>query len=179
MGNADPFGQYCPNEVYRCGDQEELAITCRDDDDWRRLCTTVAADLSDLAADDTLQTVAGRIARVVEIDERLRQWCSTRSAEAGAEALQANGVPAGRVQDAGDLMDDPQLDARGFWRSTEHAVYGTRPYDRFPALWSGTDLEPYVLSGAYIGEHNFDVYLELAGLEVDAIATGMGDGLFA
>ncbi len=179
VGNADPFGQYCPNEVYRCGDQEELAITCRDDDDWRRLCATVAAGMSDLAADDTLQTVEGRIARAAEIDDRLREWCSTRSAEAGAEALQANGVPAGRVQDAGDLMDDPQLRARDFWRSTEHALYGTRPYDRFPGLWSGTDLEPYVLSGAYIGEHNFEAYVELAGLEIEAIAEGMGDGLFA
>ena len=178
-GNADPFGQYCPNEVYRCGDREELAITCRDDDDWRRLCTTVAAGMSDLAADETLQTVEGRIARVAEIDERLREWCSTRSAEAGAEALQANGVPAGRVQDAGDLMDDPQLNARDFWRSTDHAMFGTRPYERFPALWSGTDLEPYVLSGAYIGEHNFEAYVELAGLEIEAIAEGMGDGLFA
>ena len=112
-GNADPFGQYCPNEVYRCGDREELAITCRDDDDWRRLCTTVGAGMSELAADDTLQTVDGRIARAVEIDDRLREWCSTRGAEAGAEALQANGVPAGRVQDAGDLMDDPQLAGKG------------------------------------------------------------------
>jgi crotonobetainyl-CoA:carnitine CoA-transferase CaiB-like acyl-CoA transferase len=179
IGNADPFGQYCPNEVYRCGDQEELAITCRDDDDWRRLCTTVAAGLSDLAADDTLQTVEGRIARAAQIDERLSEWCSTRSAEAGAEALQANGVPAGRVQDAGDLMDDPQLQARDFWRSTEHALFGTRPYERFPAFWSGTDLEPYVLSGAYIGEHNFEAYPELAGLEIEAIAEGMGDGLFS
>jgi crotonobetainyl-CoA:carnitine CoA-transferase CaiB-like acyl-CoA transferase len=178
-GNADPFDQYCPNEVYRCGDQEELAITCRDDDDWRRLCETVAADIRFLAEDDTLRTVAGRIARASEIDECLRSWCATRSAEAGAEQLQANGVPAGRVQDAGDLMDDPQLVARDFWRSVEHALYGTRPYDRFPARWSGTDLEPYLPSGAYIGEHNFDAYVELAGLEFDAIAEGMGDGLFA
>ncbi len=178
-GNADPFGQYCPNDVYRCGDRQELAITCRDDDDWRRLCATVDAGMSDLAADDTLQTVEGRIARVDEIDERLREWCTTRSAEAGAEALQANGVPAGRVQDAGDLMDDPQHRARDFWRSTEHALFGTRPYDRFPAVWSGTDLEPYVLSGAYIGEHNFETYAELAGLEIEAVAEGMGDGLFA
>jgi len=44
--------------------------------------------MSDLAADDMLQTVEGRIARVVEIDDRLREWCSTRMAEAGAEALQ-------------------------------------------------------------------------------------------
>ncbi len=36
-----------------------------------------------------------------------------------------------------------------------------------------------MLSGAYIGEHNFDVYVELAGLEFEAIAEGMGDGLFA
>ncbi len=178
VGNADPFGQYCPNEVYRCGDLEELAITCRDDDDWRRLCDTVGAGMIDLAADDALDTADGRIARVVEIDERLREWCATRTAEAGAEALQTNGVPAGRVQDAGDLMEDPQLVAREFWRSTDHALFGARPYDRFPALWSSTDLEPYVLAASYIGEHNFDAYVELAGLEIEAIAEGMGDGLF-
>ena len=44
IGNVDPFGQWCPNEVYRCGDQHEVAITCRDDDDWRRLCATVSWD---------------------------------------------------------------------------------------------------------------------------------------
>ena len=101
------------------------------------------------------------------------------AAEVGAEELQANGVPAGRVQDAEDLMRDPQLEARDFWRSTDHAVFGTRPYDRFPAIWSGTDLEPYLPSGAYIGEHNFDVYVELAGVDFEVIAEGMGDGLFA
>jgi crotonobetainyl-CoA:carnitine CoA-transferase CaiB-like acyl-CoA transferase len=178
VGNADPFGQYCPNEVYRCGDREELAVTCRDDDDWRRLCATVGWGIADLAGDDAFATVAGRLAPVGEIDERLREWCSTRAAAGAAEALQANGVPAGRVQDGGDLMEDPQLGARHFWRSSEHAVFGERPYDRFPALWSGTDLEPYHLSGAYIGEHNFDVYAELAGLDAETIALGMADGLF-
>src|SRR5439155_1622492 len=79
-GNVDPFGQWCPNEVYRCGD--------------------------------------------------------------------------------------------------EHAVFGERPYDRFPGLWSGTDLEPYMLSGAYIGEHNFEVYTELAGMSEEEIAAAMADGLF-
>jgi crotonobetainyl-CoA:carnitine CoA-transferase CaiB-like acyl-CoA transferase len=101
-----------------------------------------------------------------------------RLASAAADALQANGVPAGMVQDAGDLTVDPQLLARHFWRRTDHVVFGERPYDRFPALWSDTDLEPYVLSGGYIGEANFDVYRELAGLDEETIATGMGDGLF-
>ncbi len=179
IGNADPFEEWCPNDVFRCGDQHEVAITCRDDDDWVRLCATVSWDIADLANDRRLDTVAGRIARRADIDARLRQWCASRPAEAAAAALQANGVPAGKVQDGGDLMADPQLQARDFWRTTDHAVFGERPYDRFPALWSTTDLEPYLLSGAFIGEHNFDVYRDLAGMSEDDVATGMADGLLS
>ena len=47
-----------------------------------------------------------------------------------------------------------------------------------PAIWSTSDLEPYLLSGAYIGEHNFEVYTDLAGMSEEEIAVGMGDGLF-
>ncbi len=178
IGNADPFGQWCPNEVYRCGDQHELAVTCRDDDDWVRLCETVSWHAHELADDPSLATTGGRVTRAADIDERLREWCMNRTAAEAAAALQANGIPAGVVQDAGDLMADPQLVGRDFWRSTDHAVFGPRPYDRFPALWSTTDLQPYLLSGSYIGEHNFDVYTEIAGMDPDEIAEGMGNSLF-
>jgi crotonobetainyl-CoA:carnitine CoA-transferase CaiB-like acyl-CoA transferase len=178
IGNEDPFAEWCPNEVYRCGDQHEVAITCRDDEDWRRLCATVAWDIADLADDPDLATAAGRVAHAGAIHDRLRQWCSSRPADTAAGALQANGVPAGRIQDGGDLTADPQLLARNFWRTTDHAVFGTRPYDRFPGLWSTSDLEPYQLSGAFIGEDNFDVYRDLAGMSEDDIAIAMVDGLF-
>ena len=62
VGNADPFGEWCPNEVYRCGDQREVAVTCRDDDDWTRLCAAVSWDIGDLAGDPRYATAAGRIA---------------------------------------------------------------------------------------------------------------------
>ncbi|HKA04293.1 MAG TPA: CoA transferase, partial [Acidimicrobiales bacterium] len=177
-GNVDPFGQWAPNEVYRCGDLVELAITCRTDDEWVRLCETVGWGIADLAADPDLAAAAGRFARRMEIDERLREWCTSRPAAVAEEALQAAGVPAGRVQDARDLMADPQHEARRFWRRAEHPVFGERPYDRFPAIWSSSDLEPYLLSGAYVGEHNFDVYTDLAGMTDDAIGVGMAEGLF-
>ncbi len=45
-------------------------------------------------------------------------------------------------------------------------------------MWSTSDLEPYVLSGAFIGEHNFEVYRDLAAMSEDDIAIGMADGLF-
>jgi benzylsuccinate CoA-transferase BbsF subunit len=178
VGNADPFREWCPNEVYRCGDLTEVAITCRNDDDWRRLCETVSWDIADLADDSELATSAGRIRRSDEVDERLRRWCATRTADAAVDALQANGVPAGQVQHAGDLMADPQLIDRNFWRTAQHDLFGERPFDRFPALWSTSDLEPYVPSGAFIGEHNFEVYRDLAGLDDEDIATGIGNGLF-
>jgi len=177
-GNVDAFGQWAPNEVYRCGDQEELAVTCRDDREWQRLCETVGPDIADLAADPGLATAAGRIARRAEIDERMREWCTARPAAVAEAALQAAGVPAGRVQDGGALMADVQHEARRFWRHVDHAVFGPRPYDRFPAVWSGTDLEPYLPSGAYVGEDNFAVYKELAGLSDDEIGVAMAEGLF-
>ena len=40
-GNVDPFGHHCPNEVYRCGDLREIALTVRNDDEWKRLCAMV------------------------------------------------------------------------------------------------------------------------------------------
>ncbi len=179
IGNADPFVQWCPNEVFRCGDQHEVAVTCRTDEEWDRLCETVSWDIADLAGDTRLKTVAGRFAHADSIHERLAAWCATRTADAAAEALQGNGVPAGKVQDGGDLMADPQHVARSFFRTAQHDHFGERPFDRFPAVWSDTDLEPYVLSGSYSGEHNFEVYTELAGIDEEAVATGIGDGLFS
>jgi crotonobetainyl-CoA:carnitine CoA-transferase CaiB-like acyl-CoA transferase len=178
IGNADPFGQWCPNEVFRCGDEHEVAITCRTDEEWDRLCETVRWDIGDLARDARLRTAAGRFACAGEIHERLAGWCATRTADAAADELQAHGVPAGKVQDGGDLMADPQHFARGFFRTAHHQRFGERPFDRFPALWSDTDLEPYLPPGSYIGEHNFDVYRDIAGLDEEVVATAIGEGLF-
>jgi crotonobetainyl-CoA:carnitine CoA-transferase CaiB-like acyl-CoA transferase len=63
VGNADPFGQWCPNEVYRCGDQGEVAVTCRTDDEWLQLCDAVGGSIADLARDPALATVEGRSQR--------------------------------------------------------------------------------------------------------------------
>ena len=145
----------------------------------RGCATTVSWDIADLASDPELATVAGRIARVAEIDARLRRWCASRTADAAAEALQANGVPAGKVQDGGDLMADPQLRrprllAHDRPRRVRRAALRPLPgaVEHAPT-WSRT-----CLSGAYIGEHNFEVYRDLAGMSDDDIAVGMGDGLF-
>jgi len=154
VGNADPFGAVFPNDCYLANDGRWLAVSCRDDHERARLDEiTNGLDVAD--------------------------WVRSVSAHDGEARLQAAGIPAGVIQDAGDLMDDPQLVARGLWHSCDHGVFGTRPFDRYPALWSGTTLEPYVPPPSYVGEHNFEVYSEIAGMEPDAVADGMADGLFS
>ena len=153
VGNADPFGEIEPNECYPTADGRWLAISCRNDEERARLAS-----------------VAGSVDPAA--------WAASVAGEDAQEQLQAAGVPAGLVQNAADLMDDPQLVARGLWQHCDHAVFGGRPYDRYPALWSEMDLAPYTPPPAYVGEHNFEVYEELAGMDVEAIAAGMGEGLF-
>jgi crotonobetainyl-CoA:carnitine CoA-transferase CaiB-like acyl-CoA transferase len=164
VGNADPFGHLFPNNCYPTVDGRWLAVSCRDDAEWRRLATAVGA------AGDTARADGDRV---------VGRWAATVSADAAQELLQAAGVPAGVVQDAGDLMADPQLTARSMWHRCDHGVFGERPFDRFPALWSAMELAPYLPPPSYVGEHNFEVFEELADMDVGEIAEGMADGLFS
>ena len=164
VGNADPFGQLHPNNCYATADGRWLAVSCRDDEDWHRLVAVIGADAGALRSDG---------------DALVGEWAASMPGEAAQDVLQNVGVPAGLVQDAGDLMTDPQLLARDMWHTCDHGVFGERPFDRFPALWSGMDLEPYLPPPSYVGEHNFDVYAELANIDAGEVAEGMGDGLFS
>ncbi len=174
IGNRDPFGQIVPNDCYRTADGEWLAVSCRDDAEWDRLVKATGID-----ADPRLAELAGRVERIEEVDGLLGSWAASTPAETAQALLQEAGVSAGRIQDASHLMADPQLLAREMWRTFDHTTFGTRPHDRFPGVWSGTDLLPYTPSGAYPGEHNFEVYRELLDMDEVAVAEAMSEGLFA
>jgi crotonobetainyl-CoA:carnitine CoA-transferase CaiB-like acyl-CoA transferase len=173
IGNRDPFEQIVPNDCYRTADDQWLAVSCRDDRDWQRL-----VEVAGVQADPDLGELARRLARIDDVDDIVAAWASSVTAQAGEEILQSAGVPAGRIQHAGDLMADPQLIARGMWRRFEHATFGSRPHDRYPAVWSRMSLEPYLAAPSYVGEHNFEVYLELLDLDAAAVAEAMSEGLF-
>ena len=174
MGNRDGLIDCVPNEVYRCRDGRHLAVSATDDDMWRRLTEVIPGLPGDGTGD-----VAGRRRRRDDIDTAIGAWCDAVDGEQAMELLQSAQVAAGVVQDAADLAErDPQLRARGFWLTADHDVFGPRPHDRFPGIWSRSPLEPYRLPPAYLGEANFDVWTELAGLDPAEVAEGIADGLF-
>ena len=176
-GNRDGLDDIVPNEVYCCAGDGWLAVSARDDADWQRLCEVVGGELASPAL--RALDVAGRRERRAQIDAALAAWASVRDADQAMHLLQDAGVPAGKVQDARDLVEgDPQLAARGAFTTVPHASLGTQSFERFPGTFSGVDLDPYRASPAF-GEHTFEVYGELLGMSEEDVALAVADGLFA
>jgi crotonobetainyl-CoA:carnitine CoA-transferase CaiB-like acyl-CoA transferase len=178
VGNRDPFNDFVPNEVYRCRGAGWLAITARDDHDWRRLCETIGDPT--LAGDARLAGVEGRRAHRDVVDERLARWCAAQDADAAMRRLQASGVPAGVIQDACIMTEaDEQLgpEGRAWFTEVVHPVHGAHPIDRFPGRFSAASSDTYTPAPMF-GQHTFEVYRELAGLDDEQIAEAIGDGLF-
>jgi len=171
-GNRDGLHDHVPNEVYATADGF-VAVSVTSDDQWPALAELIGAYSS-------LTTEAARRTHRGEIDAAIGAWLSRQHAESAVEILQAAGVPAGWVQQADTLFaDDDQHAARNFWQPVDHAVFGARHVDTFPALIDGERLAVELLAPAYLGEHNFDVWTELGGYEFDAVAEAIGTGLFS
>jgi len=173
-GNQDGLQDHVPNEVYPCADGF-VAVTATDDEQWSRLAALLAnPELMGLS------TETERRAERDKINQVFREWGADQDTNSVVELLQSIGVPVAKVQNADDLLnEDPQLAARGFWRDATHDVFGDRTIDTFPALWNGRRLPTRLLSPSYLGEHNFEVWTELAGLDFEEVAEGIGNGLFS
>jgi crotonobetainyl-CoA:carnitine CoA-transferase CaiB-like acyl-CoA transferase len=171
-GNAGRHAVPCG--VYPCaGDDEWCAVSIRDDEDWRRLRTALGAP--PWAADDELATVAGRLARRGEIDEHLAAWTRALPRREVTATLQAAGVPAGFMQRADEYEDDPQLQARDFFRVLEQPGLEPMTVDNAP-FRSERIPEPAYARAPELGEHTRAVCAELLGMgapEIDRlIASG-------
>jgi benzylsuccinate CoA-transferase BbsF subunit len=176
-GNADPFADFVPNDVYRCRSEEWLAVTARTDAEWISLCHAIERD--DLASEPRFREVEGRRMERARIDAAISTWAATEDGEKAMCRLQAAGVPAGLVQTARDWIErDEQLAARRWLRNVEHSLYGTIPVDSFPARFGRTPLESYRPAPLF-GEQNFEVYPELLGMSEAEIAEAIADGLFS
>ncbi len=174
-GTRDAFTDPVPNDVVRAGDEGWLAVTARDDEDWRLLAQIVDAPAG-------LDTAEDRRRRRDEVRDLLAAWASQRPAPEAAEVLQAAGVPASAVQNAVHLTEqDPQLRHRDWLVHMDSGICGTQHTDRFPAILrdaDGTELALTYRASPYLGEHNFDVYPQLLGLDEGEVGERMGDGLF-
>jgi crotonobetainyl-CoA:carnitine CoA-transferase CaiB-like acyl-CoA transferase len=163
-----------PHGVYPCaGDDQWCAIAVQDDTQWQALVDALGRP--GWATAPELSTVAGRLARESEIDERLASWTRSLEPAAAMETLQKRGVPAGRVQRSSDLLRDPQYRHRRFYREHEHPEIGVAPYAGHQFRIRDYDSGPRHAAPT-LGQHSFEVMTELLGLPAEHVAELMADG---
>ncbi|QHI98858.1 CoA transferase [Xylophilus rhododendri] len=98
-----------PSNAYKCSDGYVL-IAGNGDSIFRRLMEAIGRP--DLATAADLQSNAGRVARVGEIDAAIGAWTASRSIAEVMDLLGAAKVPAGKVYTARDIAEDPHYRAR-------------------------------------------------------------------
>lgn len=85
-----------------------------------------------------------------------------------SERLASEGVSAGPVNDAQDVVRDEHLRARRFWHVLEHPEMGPTLYNRGPIVFSETPLE--MRSAApLLGQHTREVLTGLLGYTIEEV----------
>lgn len=149
-----------PHGIFPCrGANRWVAVAVRSDDDWRRLCSVDGLECLDKPA---LIKLDGRKEQEEEIEERLSQWTSVRTAEVIHTRLVAVGVPAHVVAKADDLHKDPQLWHRGHLVQVQSPDIGNVVVEspRFILSRTSHSVDAFAPS---LGEHNYYVLRELLG----------------
>ena len=91
-----------------------VTIAVRDDEDWSSFCQAI--EQPSLADDPRFVDPFVRYGNQESLDAIITDWTSQRTPYQVMETLQAKGVPAGAVLNAGELLRDPHFRARGFFR---------------------------------------------------------------
>jgi len=124
-------GNYHPNltpyQVFDCADGH-IIIATGNDAQYQRLCRLLG--LADMADAPHFSTNADRVANREEMIDRLTKATSARLKSDLLAACEAEGVPAGPINDMAEVFADPQVIARGL-QIAPQGVPGVRSPFRF------------------------------------------------
>ena len=159
--NGNAVVDAAPHNVYPCkGEERWCTIAVTEDAQWAALCKVIGKP--ELAADPRFDTLRHRKENENSVDAVVEAWTVSRAPEKVMAALQAAGVPAGIVENAADLFEDPQLRARGLFWPMEHSEMGLFTHLGSSMVLSETPAQAFSPSPC-LGEHNEYVLTKILG----------------
>ncbi len=168
MDNTAGSNEAAPHNVYRCkGNDRWCAIAVFSDEEWQGFKRALSNP--SWAEDDRFATLSSRMRNNKELDRLVAGWAKERTAEEVMSILQGNGVAAGVVQDASDLVADPQLRARDFFVEIDYPEAGKTLADSTPIKLSHAPAR-YRGAAPTPGQDNDYVYRELLGMSEEDVA---------
>lgn len=172
-GNRDPYR--APHGIYPTKTPDRwVAVSVTTQEQWQAFCQAIGAPA--WTSEGRFRTLTDRKAHEDDLDKLVSEWTAGHTAEEIMTTLQAVKIPAGVVQTAEDLFNDPQLAHREHFQWLEHPVMGRHSYHSPAYRLSET---PAVLTsaGPALGQHNEYVYREILGYSDDEVADMLIEGV--
>ncbi len=163
-----------PSNVYPTADGDLVLIAANQDSVFGRLAATM--NRPELAEDVRYATHGARGAHMAELDDLIAQWTSQLSSDRLLDVLHVDGVPAGRIFRAKDMLSDPHFAAREAIVRIAHRDFGEVPMQNVAPKLSRTP-GSVRRAGPELGEHNESVWGDLLGVTADELHRLQADGV--
>lgn len=152
----------------------DLVIAAQADDAWLRFANLIGGEA--FATDSRLQTLTGRNTHRLEILEKARAWVMAQDGVVATLAiLDKLDVPSAKVQRIDEVVNDPQIIARGMILEQDHPRLGKVKMPNLPFHFSGCDTTPTCVAPK-LGEHNREIAVDL-GFDVATIDAMVDEGV--
>jgi len=164
--------------VFRAQDGD-LVIAAQVDDAWQRFATLLEQNggPAGFGADARFHSLNGRNAHRVEILAAVKGWVAARQVASILALLDSVDVPCAKVQRIDEVINDPQIQARGMILEQQHPRYGTLRLPNLPFRFSDCDTTaPMHQVAPDLGQHNAQVAHSLGYSDQD-IATLQAEGV--
>jgi crotonobetainyl-CoA:carnitine CoA-transferase CaiB-like acyl-CoA transferase len=176
-GNDAEQRSAAPYGCYKCsGEDRWCVIAVFSEGEWQSLCGALGNPA--WSEEDKFGSLAGRKKHKKILDRHIGEWTAGRTAENVVEYLQQAGIATGVVQNAEDLVNDPQLSSSNFFTSLNHPVLGEIKTDKYPIQFKNCCKAPWKAS-PLIGEANQYVFEKLLGMKKTTIRSYIEQGIIA
>ena len=149
-----------PYNVYPTRDGY-IAIICNNNRHFHALLKAMGRE--EIKEDPRFVDLKSRIGHIDEVDELVGAWTAGLDRDEIVTLLLDHRVPHAPVRDLGEVINDPNMHARGTLQEIDHPEYGPMTVQHSPIRFDGTSLLP-LRPSSRVGEQNPDVYQDWLGL---------------
>jgi crotonobetainyl-CoA:carnitine CoA-transferase CaiB-like acyl-CoA transferase len=165
-GNRGPSA--APQGVYACrGTDRWVALAVTSEQEWDALRGVLGNPPWSRSAE--LDTADGRRRHADVIDDSLAKWAVGMDVDDAVCLLIAAGVPAARVVEPQDVLDNPQLEFRRFAEWIDHPVTKRHRIMGMPFRFAGQRGGWITRPAPTLGQHNDSVLRDLLGLSATEV----------
>jgi crotonobetainyl-CoA:carnitine CoA-transferase CaiB-like acyl-CoA transferase len=157
-----------PSNIYQSANGSWVVIAANQDTVFRRLCTAMGRP--ELATDDRFANHVARGRNQDELDKIIGAWAAERNPADIIETLSQAGVISGPINTVAEVVEDPQLQARGMIADHWDERIGRNV--KGPGIVPVLSESPGTIRNAgpaQPGQHNDEVYGGLLGLGADEL----------